>query len=103
MAQNCLNSPLQRKELLVTLGSNIQLSHIHEWNSWPTNDIWCNDTEILYFLHHNLLSLNNKRLDQLGTFVWQRLLLSNDGDLSYLVKTSTVFISAILFLDFYFL
>ena len=39
-----------------------------------------NDVELSVF-PTNLMLFNNKSLDQLETFIWQRLLLSNDGDL----------------------
>ena len=56
-------------------------------------DIWWSDLELFPVFPRYQMLFNNKSGDQLETFIWQRLLLSNDGDLSppAPVKTVSIF------------
>ena len=67
-------------------------------------DIWWSDLELFPVFPRYQMLFNNKSGDQLETFIWQRLLLSNDGDLSTPdpVKTVSIFQLFVLPFSIYF-
>ena len=63
-------------------------------------DIWWSDLELFPVFPRYQMLFNNKSGDQLETFIWQRLLLSNDGDLSTPAPVKTVSIFQLFVLPF---